>query len=69
MIHKCEGSVPGEAIEPRLSGVTVEGCFHLKEGTPLQIVYHDPKNREYDELFETVESCPFCGYTPEKQES
>ena len=62
MIHKCEGSILGEAISSHLRGVTVEMCFQSSQRAQLQIVYHDPANREYDELYEDVESCPFCGY-------
>ena len=62
MIHKCEGSIPGEAIGPHLREVTVERCFQSDKRAQLQIVYHDPTNREYDELYEDVDSCPFCGY-------
>ena len=68
MLHQCEGSIPGEDIEPRLCGVTVKRCFQLNKRTLLQIVYDTP-NREYDELHEGVESCPFCGYKPEESES
>lgn len=63
MIHECEGSIAGEAVAPHLRGVIVERCFQSDvRPHQLQIVYHDPENREYDELYEDVERCPFCGY-------
>ncbi len=69
MLHSCEGSIPGECIRPSLRGATVERCFQFDKASDLQIVFHDPTNKEYDELYEVVESCPFCGYKSENANS